>query len=143
MIAVDTNILIYAVRDESPFYRQAVKLVTSLAENGPPWAIPWPCAYEFLRVVTHPKLFAPPSTVEDALDRLEHFRQAPSLVMLGDGPGHFRHMLGAMRESGATGNLVHDAHIGALYMEHGVSELYTMDPDFSRFPGLKIIRPFR
>jgi len=63
--------------------------------------------------------------------------------MLGDGPGHFRHMLGRMRESGATGNLVHDAHIGALCMVHGVSELYTMDRDFSRFPGLKIIRPFR
>ena len=142
MIAVDTNILVYSVREESPYYHQALKLVTSLAESTDPWAIPWPCAYEFLRVLTHPKIFVPPNTVEDALGRLERFRSSPSLVMLGDGPAHLRHMTKVIRESGATGNLVHDAHIAALCMEHGVSELYTMDRDFSRFSGLKIKHPF-
>jgi toxin-antitoxin system PIN domain toxin len=142
MIAIDTNILIYAARPESPYHRQAVKLLASLAEQNDTWAIPWPCAYEFMRVVTHPKVFSPPSTAEEALGSLEQLRESPSLSMLGDGPGHLRFMLRAMRESAATGNLVHDAHIAALCLQHGVSELYTMDRDFARFPGLKIRRPF-
>jgi hypothetical protein len=63
--------------------------------------------------------------------------------MLGDGPSHLRHMLKTICESAASGNLVHDAHIAALCLEHGVSEFYTMDRDFSRFPGLKVVHPFR
>ena len=143
MIAVDTNILVYAARPETPWHRQAVKLLASFAEQGDTWAIPWPCAYEFMRVVTHAKVFSPPSTLEETLASLEQLRESPSLIMLGDGRGHFRHMIGTIRESGATGNLCHDAHIAALCVEHGVSEFYTMDRDFSRFPGLKITRPFR
>ena len=143
MIAVDTNILIYSVREESPYYRQALTLMTSFAESRDPWAIPWPCVYEFLRVVTHPKVLERPNTIEDALERIERLRESPSLVMLGDGPGHLRHLLKTFRESGAIGNLVHDAHIATLCLEHGVSEFYTMDRDFSRFPGLRVVYPFR
>lgn len=143
MIAVDSNILIYSVREESPYYRQARTLMTSFAEDRTPWAIPWPCIYEFLRVVTHPKLFTPPNTIEDALERIGQLRESPSLVMLGDGPAHLRHMTKTLRESAATGNLVHDGHIATLCLEHGVSDLYTMDRDFSRFPGLRVVHPFR
>jgi toxin-antitoxin system PIN domain toxin len=143
LIAVDTNILVYSVRDESPYYRQALTLMTSFAESRDPWAIPWPCVYEFLRVVTNPRFFNPPNMLEDALERIEQLRESPSLIMLGDGPGHLRHMTKTLRESAATGNLVHDGHIAALCLEHGVSEFYTMDRDFSRFPGLKVVYPFR
>jgi toxin-antitoxin system PIN domain toxin len=143
LIAVDTNILIYSVREESPYYRQALTLMTSFAESRDPWAIPWPCVYEFLRVVTHPKVLERPNTIEDALERIERLRESPSLVMLGDGPGHLRHLLKTFRESAAIGNLVHDAHIATLCLEHGVSELYTMDRDFSRFPSLRVVHPFR
>jgi toxin-antitoxin system PIN domain toxin len=142
LIAVDTNILIYSVREESPYYRQALTLMTSFAESRDPWAIPWPCVYEFLRIVTHPKLFSQPNTTEDALERIKRFRESRSLIMLGEGPGHLRHMLRISRESAATGNLVHE-HIAALCLEHGVSELYTMDRDFSRFPDLRVVHPFR
>jgi len=134
---------VYSVRRETRYHTEAVKLIATLAEKGDPWAIPWPCVYEFLRVVTHPKVFVPPSTLEMSLESLERLRDSPSLVMLGDGPGHLRHMTRTMRDSAAIGNLVHDAHIAALCFEHGVSELYTMDRDFSRFPGLRVVRPFR
>jgi hypothetical protein len=143
LIAVDTNILIYAARPESPYHLQAVRLVSSLAEQDEPWAIPWPCAYEFVRVVTHARVFSPPSTLEEALRSLDQLRESPSLTMLGDGPAHLRHMLKTIRDSAATGNLIHDAHIAALCIEHGVSELYTMDRDFSRFPGLRVTHPFQ
>lgn len=143
MIAIDTNILVYSVRPDTPFHHESVKLIASLAEKGDPWAIPWPCVYEFLRVVTHPKAFSPPSTLENTLSSIEQLRESPSLVMLGDGPGHLRHLLNTLRASAAIGNLVYDAHIAALCLEHGVSELYTMDRDFSRFSGLKVVHPFR
>lgn len=142
MIAVDTNILIYAARPEMKFHSQAARLISRLAEHSDPWAIPWPCVYEFLRVVTHPRVFTLPSDLAEAVESLERLRESPSLVMLGDSPGHFRAMLRTLQDSGATGNLVHDAHIAALCIEHGVSELYTMDRDFSRFHGLKTTRPF-
>jgi uncharacterized protein len=142
LIALDTNIFIYTARPEAGFHRQAIRLVTQMAEQLDPWAIPWSCAYEFLRVVTHPRVFSPASRVEDAVESLERLRESPSLVMLGDGPSHFRILSHSLRDSGASGNLVHDAHIAALCVEHGVSCLYTMDRDFARFLGLKVKRPF-
>ncbi len=87
-------------------------------------------------------VFSPPGETEEALETLEQLRKSPSLVMLGDGPAHFRTMLAIMHQSGASGNLVHDAHIAALCVEHGVSEFYTMDREFARFPARKITRPF-
>jgi uncharacterized protein len=120
----------------------AVKLLRRLAEQSDPWAIPWPCAYEFLRVVTHPRVFFPPSDPDDAIETLERLRESPSLIMIGDGPAHLRILRETVRESGATGNLIHDAHIAGLCLEHGVSTLYTVDRDFSRFAGLKCRNPF-
>jgi len=142
LIAVDTNILVYATRPEAKHHSQAVRLISRLAEHSDPWAIPWPCIYEYLRVVTHPRVFSPPSELSEALESVERLRESPSLVMLGESPGHFRTMLRTLQDSGANGNLVHDAHIATLCIEHGVSELYTMDRDFSRFTGLKVTRPF-
>jgi uncharacterized protein len=96
-----------------------------------------------LRVVTHPRVFSPASDPEEALESLERLRESPSLAMIGESPRHFRIMSQVMRGSQASGNLVHDAHIAALCVEHGVSTFYTMDRDFSRFPGLKVSYPFK
>lgn len=142
MIAIDTNILVFAARPEPVFHRQALELITQLAEGSDPWAIPWPCAYEFLRIVTHPRVFSRPSLPEEAVETLQLLQESPSLTMIGAGPGHFGILEAAMRNSGVTGNLVHDAHIAALCLEHGVSMLFTLDRDFSRFPGLKYRSPF-
>jgi uncharacterized protein len=100
------------------------------------------CVYECLRVITHPRIFDPPSGFEEAIESLEMLRESPSLTFIGDGPGHFRKLIQTVRESGATGNLVHDAHIATLCLEHGVSEFYTMDRDFARFRGLRVRHPF-
>jgi uncharacterized protein len=93
-------------------------------------------------VVTHPRVFFPPSDPDDAIETLERLRESPSLIMIGDGPAHLRILRETVRESGATGNLIHDAHIAGLCLEHGVSTLYTVDRDFSRFAGLKCRNPF-
>jgi toxin-antitoxin system PIN domain toxin len=98
--------------------------------------------YEFLRVVTHPRVFKPPTPLSAALRDLESLLAAPSVSLLGQGPGHPRHLRQMLEAGHATGNLVHDGHIAALLVEHGVSEFWTTDRDFRRFPGLAVRNPF-
>jgi len=142
VIALDTNILVYARRQESVHHAAAQELLKRLAEGDEPWGLPWPCVYEFLRVVTHPRVFDPPTDPRAALDDLESLFDSPSLTLLGEGPSHHAHLRQTVEAGSATGNIVHDAHIAALVVEHGVRELWTTDRDFSRFPGLRIRNPF-
>ena len=142
MIALDTNVLVYARREETRYHDEAKRLVSSLAEGDEPWAIAWPCVYEFVRVVTHPRVFSPPTPVTTVLDDLQSLLKSPSLTVLGEGPAHLLQMDRTIRNSRATGNLVHDAHIAALLIEHGVAEVLTADRDFTRFHGLRVRDPF-
>ena len=107
-----------------------------------PWAIPWPCIYEFPRVVTHPRVCDPPAPIETVLRNLHGLLKSRSLVLLSETDRHAEVLARVIAESGASGSLVHDAHIAALCMEHGVRELITGDRDFRRFTGLRIINPF-
>lgn len=93
-------------------------------------------------MVTHPRIFDPPTDLEVTLEDLESLLEALSLVLLGEGPAHSAAMRQAVGSARATGNLVHDAHIAALLLEHGVREVWTQDRDFSRFPGLRVRHPF-
>lgn len=143
MIAVDTNLLIYARREEAPEHLTALEILRRLAESAEPWAIPWPCVYEFLRVVTHPRVFDPPTRMEDALADLESLFRSPSLRLLGEGSSHPDHMRRMIQAGVVVGNLVHDAHIAALVVEHGVAEFWTADQDFTRFSGIRIRNPIK
>jgi len=142
MIAIDTNILVYARREETPFHKEAKELLRNLAEGDSPWALPWPCIYEFLRVITHPKVFDPPTQLEVALEDLESLIEAPSLLLLGEGPGHFDHMRLMVSTGHTIGNLAHDAHIAALLRDYVIDEWWTTDRDFTRFKGIHIRNPF-
>ena len=142
MRAIDTNVLIFAEITSSPGHARARDLLRDLSEGAAVWALPWPCAYEFLRVVTHPRVYHPPVPPELALRDLNAVLASPSLVLLSETPRHAEVMHAVVRESGATGNLLHDAHIAALCLEHGVTELFTGDRDFRRFTGLTVRDPF-
>lgn len=142
MIALDTNILVYARRAETVQHAQANAILKELAEGAQPWALPWPCIYEFIRVVTHPRVFDPPSQLETVLDDLDSLFQSPSLNLLREGPRHAVFMQQLLRAGQAAGNLAHDAHIAALVLEHGARELWTADRDFARFPGIRVHDPF-
>jgi uncharacterized protein len=142
VIALDTNILVYARRGEAPHHSQAVALLQELASGARPWAVTWVSIYEFLRVVTHPRVFDPPTEIQTALEDVESLLQCPSLQMLGEGPGHGPLMRRVLLAGMTRGNLVHDGHIATLLVEHGVTEFWTADRDFARFPMIKAVDPF-
>ena len=142
MRAVDTNVLVAAHIESVPEHEAAHDLLILLAEGDLPWALTWPCVYEFLRVATHPRIFHPPIPLERALSSIGRLLESPSLVLLSETHRHKEVMERVVRAAGAAGNLVHDAHIAALCLEHGVSEIITGDRDFTRFDGLSVINPF-
>jgi toxin-antitoxin system PIN domain toxin len=141
MIGVDTQLIVYASRQDSPWYERANPLLAELAMGRSPWAIPWPCVHEYLNIVTHPRRYNPPSTPRQAFDTLEDICQSASLVFIGEGPGHLERLRGLITAAQVIGPRVHDARIAAICIENGVRELWSADRDFSAFPGLKTRNP--
>jgi toxin-antitoxin system PIN domain toxin len=141
LIAVDTNLLVYAHRIDSEWHEQAVARVRELAEARSPWALPWPCIHEFLAIATHPRIWDPPTPTEAALDQVEAWLESPSLVLLAEGPEHWNELRGQIEAGRISGPRVHDARIAALCLAHGVRELWTADRDFGRFPSLATRNP--
>ncbi|MHB1194714.1 MAG: TA system VapC family ribonuclease toxin [Longimicrobiales bacterium] len=139
MIAVDTNVLVYAHRSGVREHERALTWLRYLAEGPVPWGVPVFVLGEFLRVVTHPRIFDAPSSLEEATSALEGLMASPSVRVLAPGPRYGGILLEAVRAARATGNLVFDAQIAALCRENGVSQLLTRDRDFSRFPWIRIV----
>jgi toxin-antitoxin system PIN domain toxin len=139
VIAVDTNVLVYAHREELPQHEQALAWLTALAEGASPWGIPVFCLGEFVRVITHSRVFDPPSTLVQAVAAIESLLACPSLRVLSPGPDYPRHFLECAREADARGNLAFDAQIVATCREHGCTGLLTLDRDFDRFRKFKTI----
>lgn len=140
MIAVDTNILVYAHREEQLQHRAARARLVQLAESPARWAIPVVCLAEFLRVVTHPRLFDPPFRPAEACEALDRVLASPSVLVITPGERFWPLLARAVDEAGAIGNLVFDAQIVALCREAGASALLTEDRDFDRFPGFPTVR---
>jgi hypothetical protein len=141
MIAVDSNILVYAHREDSAFHPAAARCISELAEGVSPWAIPWPCIHEFLAIVTHPRRYAPPTPAEAALEQVDAWMESPGLVLLGETSQHWSVLRSAVRAGRIAGGAVHDARIAALCIENGVDELLTADRDFGRFKDLETRNP--
>ena len=141
MIALDTNLLVYAHRQDSPWHEAAYSCVKELAESHGPWAIPWPCIHEFLAIATHPRIYDPPTSTKAALDQVSAWYEAPNLVLLAESEGYWSHLQLQVKGGRVTGPQVHDARVAALCLHHSVEELWTADRDFSRFPQVKVRNP--
>ena len=141
MTAVDTNILVYAHRADSPWHRAADRALTDLAEGPSSWAIPWPCLFEFFAIVTHPKIYRPPTPARDALTQIECWLESPTLVLLSEGEGFWETLQPLLAQSAVQGAAVHEARLAALCLRHGVKTLLSADRDFSRFPELRTENP--
>jgi toxin-antitoxin system PIN domain toxin len=137
MIAVDTNVLVYAHRLDSPFYKAANRAVRELAEGLTNWALPWPCLHEFFGVVTNRRLYRVPTPVDVALSQLDSWLESPTVRLLSESPGHFTQLSELIRSATVLGPQIYDAKIAAICLSHGVRELLTMDRDYSRYPALK------
>lgn len=141
MIAVDTNILVCAHRSGTAEHARALAWLRHLAESPAPWGLPVFVLGEFLRVVTHPRVFAVPSTVVEATGALEGLLASPGVRVLSPGPRYPAILMDAVRAGRTTGNLAFDAQIAAVCREHGVSLLLTRDRDFTRFPWIRVVDP--
>ena len=141
MIAVDTNLLVYAHREDSTWHDAADSRLGELAEGREPWAIPWPCVHEFLAIVTHPRLYVPPTPLEAAMEQVEAWLEAPTVVLLSETENYWTDLRTALQSGRVVGAQVHDARVVALCRQHGVRELWTADRDFSRFAALRTRNP--
>lgn len=141
MIAIDTNILVYAHREDSPFHQVAFDRIESLANSKAAWAIAWPCLHEFFSIVTHPRIFDPPSSIEIAVDQIEAWLECPGLHLIGETRNHWPILRTLLIAAKIAGPRVHDARIAAICEQHGIAELWTADRDFSAFPNLRTRNP--
>ena len=141
MIAVDTNVLVYAHRAEAGFHAPAYACLKRLAEGQQAWGIPVSCLHEFLSVVTNAKIFRPASSHGQALEQVDAWLASPQARILHSGAQHWRILSELTQLAKLQGGQFHDARIAAICIENGVSALYSADRDFSRFKSLKTVNP--
>jgi len=141
VIAVDTNLLVYAHRPEMPFHERARHVLADAVAAPEPVCVPWPCAHEFLAVVSNPRIFGDPTPMPLALDAIRRLLESLSGGFLAEGEGYLDAFERIARPALLQGAIVHDARVAALCTFHGVRVLWSADRDFSRFPQLTVINP--
>lgn len=143
MVAVDTNVLIYAHRREVPEHAAASDLLRTMAAGTDPWSIPWPCVYEFFSVVTNPRIWKEEaSTPEQAWRQLAAWFDAPAMRLIGETESVTAILAELVTRPRVRGPVVHDARVAAICVAHGVEKLLTRDRDFSLFSELVVENPF-
>lgn len=143
MLAVDTNVLVYAHRREAPEHARALEQLQVLAAGADAWAIPWPCLYEFFSVVTNVRIWKErASKPREAWAQVEAWTASPRLRLLSESEGFLTTLAGLVSRPRVHGPIVHDARIAALCLAHGTEALLSRDRDFSLFPELKVRDPF-
>src|SRR5690348_5820349 len=140
MVLLDVNVLVTAMREDAPRHSEVNAYVEGLRRAPEPFGLSDLVLSGALRILTHPRVFVPPSPPDIAWAFVTVLRSSPNAVIVAPGPRHWELFTGLLEKSGAIGNLVSDAWHAALAIEHGC-EWITDDTDFSRFPGLRWRRP--
>jgi uncharacterized protein len=144
MVVVDTNVLIYAANADAPEHLRCRTLVEELRRGRTPWFTTWSVLYEFLRVVTHPRVLPNPWNASQGWNFIDALLASPSHSLLLETQRHAAvasEILPAV--AGLAGNVMHDFHTAVLMRENGISRVYTRDMDFRRFPGIDVLDPLR
>jgi uncharacterized protein len=136
MIAVDTNILVHARRQESPKHRAALTALRALAEGPSPWALPVLVVGEYLRIVTHRAVLQPPDDEREAVITIDRLLEGPGARLLVPADAYWTILKRLVTERGVRGSLIHDAAIVAVCLEWGATEILTEDRGFDRFPEI-------
>lgn len=142
MFVVDTNVLVYAADRHAPEHARCSALLERWRQQGGAWYVTWGICYEFLRVVTHPRVFRKPWTLTPAQQFLGALLESPGLDVLVPTDRHARVLGEVVNElPHLAGNLLHDAHTAVLMREHGIRRICTRDTDFHRFPFVEPVDP--
>jgi toxin-antitoxin system PIN domain toxin len=140
MDLVDVNVLVYAHREDAPNHLAYQRWLENLIQSDQAYGTTDIILSGFLRVVTHPRVFNPPTEIQTALEFAEQLRNQPNCVRLAPGPRHWSIFLSLCQNTGVKGNLAPDAYLAALAIESG-SRFITTDQDYRRFPGLTWSHP--
>lgn len=140
MRLVDANVLLYASDSGSPLHAPARSWFEDALGGVETVALAWTAILAFLRVATSRTVFAQPLTLDEAADQVEDWLAQPTVVVLEPTPRHLGLVRGLLAHTGTAGNLVNDAHLAALALEHG-AEVVSFDRDFQRFPGVRLFVP--
>ncbi len=139
MIAIDTHILVYAHRRESPWHDVAFRRVAELAASPVSWAIPLHCLIEFYATVT--RAYRPPSTPGEAIDQIDAWLAAPRVRVLEENAQTWHVLRDLLAAARVAGPRAYDARIAAVCLQHGVTELWTADRDYLAYPALRVRNP--
>jgi len=141
--AIDTNLLLYAEDQASPFHSEALKFLDHLLESGAPVYATWDGLHAFIRIATHPGIFSDPLTPEEAISDIQSILDHPSITVLAPTLESWAILARLATELHLRGSLISDAVTASVLESHGIRTLYTNDRDFWKFPGLKPIDPFK
>ena len=141
MIAVDTNILVFAHRAESKWHDRAKDCIDRLSNGNVRWGLPWHCLSEFFAIATHPRIYTPASTTAQAIDQIDAWLESPVAECLTETDEFWQVLRSLLNDARVEGPLVYDARIAAICGVHGVVELWSADRDFSRFPAMRVHNP--
>ena len=140
--SVDVNVLLYASDASSPKHPEAIRFLQQRAADPDLLCIAWSTLMAFLRISTHPRIFAHPLSPGEALGNVESLLSLPRVRVLSEGEGFLENYREVTAHFPVRGNLVPDAHLAALLRQHGVRRLYTTDRDFRKFDFLEVADPF-
>ena len=140
--SLDANILIYASNKDSTCHDKAVEFLGTCMSEPDPLYLCWPTIFAYLRIATHPSIFASPLSPRDAMGNIASLRSASHVRFILEGEDFWDFYEQSCEGLSVRGNLVPDAHIAALLREQGVKRIYSRDRDFLKFPFLKVVDPF-
>ncbi len=142
MLAVDTNVLLYAANADSEFHEPCLSRLEGWRRDPSPTFLTWNVCYEFLKNATHPKVFRGPWRVELAMGFIEALLASPGFTLLTATQRHAAVLAQTLAElPELRGGVLHDLHTAVLMREHGISRICTNDRDFQRFPFLTVVDP--
>ncbi len=142
MKLVDVNLLLYAVDESSPNHERARGWLEASLSAAGTFAFAWSVLLAFVRIATNPRAFTAPLGVDTSFDVVDRWLARPQATIVQPTARHARVVRELLGPLGTAGNLVPDAHLAALAIEHG-AELYSADADFSRFPRVRWVNPLR
>jgi toxin-antitoxin system PIN domain toxin len=137
---VDANVLLYAVDEDAPLHRAAIGWLDPALAGREAVGFAWTVLLGFVRLSTHPGIFPSPLDPDQAFDVVESWLDRPASIVVEPTVRHLSVLRGLLTPLGTAANLVNDAHLAALAVEHG-AEIVSFDADFLRFQGVRWRRP--